>query len=67
MYWVFYAFLTLIKAASIYEEMYAVKHTQLLANHKRGRLLSSLQSATPIQTAFRGLKQDRKLLITSKL
>ncbi len=27
-----------------------VKHTQLLANHSRGRLLPSLQSSTPIQT-----------------
>ncbi len=30
--------------------MYAVKHTQLLVNHSSGRLLPSLQSATPIQT-----------------
>ncbi len=29
-----------------------VKHTQVLANHSCGRLLPSLQSATPIQTAF---------------
>ncbi len=27
-----------------------VKHTQLLANHRSGRLLPSLQSSTPIQT-----------------
>ncbi len=30
--------------------MYAVKHTELVANHSSGRLLLSLQSATPIQT-----------------
>ncbi len=30
--------------------MYAVKHTQLLANHSNGRLLLSLQSTKPIQT-----------------
>ncbi len=30
--------------------MYAVKHTQLLANHSSGCLLQSLQSSTPIQT-----------------
>ncbi len=42
--------------------MYAVKHTQRLANHISGRLLLSLQSATPIQTAFwwGGSRQDRK-------
>ncbi len=31
--------------------MYAVKHTQVLANHSSGRLLQSLQSTMPIQTA----------------
>ncbi len=30
--------------------MYAVKHTQVLANHSRGYLHQSLQSAMPIQT-----------------
>ncbi len=51
-----YAFLTEITAVSICE------HTQLLANHSSGHLLSSLQSAIPIQTerSERGLKQDRK-------
>ncbi len=46
--------------------MYVVKHTQLLASHSSGRLLPSLQSATPIQTEHsdeEGYKQDRKLPI----
>ncbi len=52
-----YAFLTEITAVSICE------HTQLLANHSSGHLLSSLQSAIPIQTerSDEGVKTGQKI------
>ncbi len=43
--------------------IYAVQHTQVLANHSSGRLLQSPQSATPIQTerSDEGLKTGQKI------